>query len=75
MATSKNVIRAPKPPIEAFNKDRPVSQLLRTQTVSLANAWKKHIDDEVKAIKTEGEASAFVKKVTTILHQQAAKAK
>jgi hypothetical protein len=75
MAKSTNVIRIPKAPKDAYNKHRPVSELLWTQVEHLAAVVKKDIDDERRAIRTEGEASAFVKKYTAILHPQGASKK
>jgi hypothetical protein len=86
MAKSENVIRIPKPPAEAYNKHRPVSDLLWTQVEHLAAVVKKDIDDECRAMKkdidkerrairTEGQASAFIKKYTAILHPQGASKK
>ncbi len=73
MSTPANVIRVPKPPREAFNKNRPVSKLLQAQVRQLAEMLKKDIDDEMNAIKTEGQASAFIQRVTAMLHPQGAK--
>jgi hypothetical protein len=63
-----NVIAILKPPADAYNKDRPVSELLWMQVEHLAAVVKKDIDDERRAIRTEGDASAFVKKYTELLH-------
>ena len=68
MAKQENVIRIPKPPASAFNKHRPVSELLWSQVEHLAAVVKKDIDDERRAISTEGQASAFIRKMTRILH-------
>lgn len=70
MAKSAKVIRIPKPPSDAFNRHRPVSDLLWTQVEHLAAVVKQDIDDERRAINTEGQASAFIKKMTAILHPQ-----
>lgn len=75
MAKSTNVIRIPKVPADAYNRQRPVSELLWTQVEHLAAVVKKDIDDERRAIRTEGDASAFIKKYTAILHPQAARKK
>jgi len=72
MAKSAKVISIPKPPRDAFNKHRPVSDLLWTQVEHLAAVVKRDIDDERRAINTEGQASAFIKKMTTILNPQGA---
>lgn len=68
MAKSANVISIPKPPRDAYNAHRPVSDLLWTQVEHLAAVVKRDIDDERRAINTEGQASAFIKKMTAMLH-------
>lgn len=73
MAKSQNVISIPKPPADAYNTHRPVSELLWMQVEHLAAVVKKDIDDERRAIRTEGEASAFIRKCTAILHPQGAR--
>jgi hypothetical protein len=75
MARSAKVIRIPTPPKDAFNAHRPVSDLLWMQVEHLAAVVKKDIDDERRAINTEGQASAFIKKMTTILRPQGARKK
>jgi hypothetical protein len=70
MAKSSNVIRIPKIPADAFNQHRPVSDLLWEQVEHLAAVVRRQIDDERRAIRTEGQASAFIKKMTAILHPQ-----
>jgi hypothetical protein len=72
MAKQANVIRIPKPPASAFNKHRPVSELIWSQVEHLAAVVKKDIDDERRAISTEAQASVFIKKMTVILHPQGA---
>jgi hypothetical protein len=73
MAKSENIIRILKLPSDAFNKHRPVSDLLWTQVEHLAAVVKGMIDAERRAITTEEQASAFIKKYTAFLHQPAAK--
>ena len=72
MAKSENIIRILKLPSDAFNKPRPVSDLLWTQVEHLAAVVKGMIDTERRAITTEEQASAFIKKYTAFLHQPAA---
>src|SRR5262245_5550001 len=72
MAKSENIIRILKLPSNAFNKHRPVSDLLWTQVEHLAAVIKGMIDSERRAITTEEQASAFIKKYTAFLHQPAA---
>ena len=67
MSTPKNVISVPKPPAGSFNKNRPVPQHLRTQMEHLADAVRKLVRDEMKTVKTEGEAAAYIKKMTEII--------
>lgn len=84
MAKSQKVISIPKPPASAYNKNRPVSELLWMQVEYLAAVVKKDIDDQTRArkvtidderrvIRTEGEASDFIKKYTAILHPDGAR--
>jgi hypothetical protein len=75
MAKQENVIRIPKPPASAFNKHRPVSELIWSQVEHLAAVVKKDIDDQRRAISTEGQASVFIAKMTAILHPEAARKK
>ena len=75
MARSENVIRIPKPPRDAFNQHRPVSELVWTQVEHLAAVIKKDIDDQRRAISTEAQASVFIKKMTAYLHPQGARKK
>lgn len=75
MAKSENIIRIPQPPSDAFNKHRPVSDLLWTQVEHLAAVVIGMIDDERRAIMTEEQASAFIKKYTAFLHPQTARKK
>lgn len=72
MAKSDNVIRIPKTPKDAYNQHRPVSELLWEQVEHLAAVVKRDIDDQRRAIRTEGQASAFIKKMTAILHPEGA---
>ena len=84
MAKSQKVISIPKPPASAYNKNRPVSELLWMQVEHLAAVVKKDIDDDTRAtkvtideerraIRTEGEASDFIKKYTAVLHPDGAR--
>ena len=65
---SPDVIRIKRPPKNAFNKARPVSDLLWTQVEHLAAVVRRAIDDRRRAVNTEGEASAFIAKMTGILN-------
>ena len=68
MAKSENVIRILKPPRAAFNQDRPVSDLLWEQVEHLAAVVRRMIDEERRQIRTEGQASAFIRKYTAFLN-------
>lgn len=68
------LIRVPRPK-DAYNPDRPVGSLLMTQVEHLREAESKlplryrgKIDTYIKAIKTEGEAAAYIRKVTEAIH-------
>lgn len=72
------VIKVPQPPKSAFNKNRPVSALLKNQILHLHEVERKfppaqHSNIYINAIKTEGEAAAYIQKVTARLHPEGAK--
>lgn len=72
------VIKVPKPPQSAFDKNRPVSALLRNQILHLHEVERKfppsrHSGIYINEIKTEGEAAAYIQKVTARLHPEGAK--
>jgi hypothetical protein len=80
MSTPSNIIQVPKPPREAYNKDRPAGKLLRAQIVHLREALIKHLEHvavtvaiDPRSIQSEGEASAYIERCTAILHPHAAK--
>jgi len=64
MADTENVIRVPRIPAGAFNKRRRVSELIWEQVENLAAVVKKQIDDERRAIRTEGQADEYLKTAT-----------
>ena len=73
------LIHVPKPPDSAMNPDRPVSSLLKTQIEHLHKAEKRlprhHLTEiYVNAIKTEGEAAAYIRAVTESIHNAHAEA-
>src|SRR6185295_15238674 len=72
-ANMENVIRIPKPPANAFNKNRPVSQILWEQVEDLAAVMRSRIENERRAINTEGQASDFIRQMTAILHPDGAR--
>jgi len=66
-------IKVPKPPESAFNRERPVSSLLRSQLEHLQRAEFRlpaelQTNIYINAIKTEGEAAAYIGQVTQRLH-------
>ena len=68
------LINVPKPSKDAGNPNRPVSSLLRTQIEHLHIAERRlppqyHSDIYVNAIKTEGEAAAYIRHVTEAIHK------
>ena len=68
-------IKVPQPPKSAMNKERPVSSLLKTQLEHIQEAEfrlpsRAQTNVYINAIKTEGEAADYIKKVTSRLHQQ-----
>jgi len=72
------VIKVPKPPQSAFDKNRPVSALLRNQILHLHEVERKfppsrHSGIYINEIKTEGEAADYIRKVTARLHPEGAK--
>ena len=73
MARSQNVITIPTPPADAYNQQRPVSSLLWEQVEHLAAVVRRQIDEERRAVRTEGQAGDFIRKMTAILHPQGSK--
>ena len=68
------LIRVPRPK-DAYNPDRPMGSLLRSQVEHLREAesklplrYRHEIDTYIKAIKTEGEAATYIRKVTEAIH-------
>jgi len=68
------LIRVPRPK-DAYNPDRPMGSLLKAQVEHLREAesklplrYRQQIDTYIKAIKTEGEAAAYIRKVTEAIH-------
>lgn len=63
------LIHVPKPPQSAYNPDRPISSLLKSQIEHLYEAEKRlplryQSDTYVNAIRTEGEAARYISQVT-----------
>jgi len=72
------VIKVPKPQEGSFNKNRPVSALLRNQILHMHEVERKfppsrHSGVYINEIKTEGEAADYIQKVTARLHPEGAK--
>ena len=74
------LIHVPRPK-NAYNPDRPVGSLLKAQVEHLREAESKlplrfrhEIDTYIKAIKTEGEAATYIRKVTEAIHDAHAEA-
>jgi hypothetical protein len=79
MASPDNVIRVPKPARESYNPDRPLARnaLLQAQVkhfhhVEQRLPRERQTGIDVNLIQTEGEASAYIRKITAILHPQGA---
>jgi hypothetical protein len=71
---SMALIRVPRPK-DAYNPDRPMGSLLKAQVEHLREAesklplrYRQQIDTYIKAIKTEGEAAAYIRQVTQAIH-------
>jgi hypothetical protein len=69
-------IRVPKAPDSAFNKDRPAGCLLQAQVRHFHHAESARLPKEKRdgrrpeEIRTEGEAAAYIAKITKLLHPQ-----
>ena len=68
------LIKVPRPK-NAYNPDRPMGSLLKAQIEHLREAesklplrYRNEIDIYIKAIKTEGEAAAYIYRVTKAIH-------
>jgi len=67
------LIHVGRPPQSAYDPDRPISSLLRTQIEHLYEAEKRlpsryQTAVYVNAIKTEGEAANYIREVTEAIH-------
>ena len=65
-----NVIRIPRPPSDAFDQNRVLSTQLKIQIEQVTRDLKKRVvdlDQEVMSLKTEGDAAAYIKKITRVL--------
>lgn len=68
-------IHVPRPE-NAYNPDRPMGSLLKAQVAHLLEAesklplrYRHEIDTYIKAIKTEGEAANYIRRVTEAIHE------
>jgi hypothetical protein len=67
------LIHVPKPAKDAYNPNRPVSSLLKSQIDHLKEAENKlplryRSELYIKAVKTEGEAARYIRDVTEAIH-------
>jgi hypothetical protein len=67
------LIHVPRPPKSAFDPNRPVSALLKSQMEHLRHAasnlpLRYRSEIYVNAIKTEGEAARYIREVTEAIH-------
>ncbi len=72
-------ITLPPMPANATNQDRPVNGLLKAQILHLHEAERRlplrhHTDIYINAIKTEGEAARYIRRVTEAIHDAHAEA-
>jgi hypothetical protein len=68
------LIHVPKPPKNAYNPDRPMGSLLKSQIDHLREAESKlplryRSEVYVKAVRTEGEAAKYIREVTEAIHE------
>ena len=68
------LIHVPRPPKSAMNPQRPINALLQAQMQHLQDAELKlparlQTNIYVNAIKTEGEAAEYIRRVTEAIHQ------
>jgi hypothetical protein len=68
------LIHVPKPPKSAYDPDRPMSSLLKSQIEHLREAegklpLKYRSQWYIKAVRTEGEAAKYIRDVTEAIHE------
>lgn len=68
------LIHVPRPPKSAYDPDRPVSSLLKSQMEHLHEAERKlplryRSEIYINAIKTEGEAARYIREITEKIHE------
>jgi len=69
------LVHVPKPPKDAYNPDRPMGSLLKSQVEHMREAesklplrYRHEIETYVKAVRTEGEAARYIRAVTEAIH-------
>jgi hypothetical protein len=69
------LIHVPKPPKDAYNPDRPMGSLLKSQVDHMREAesklplrYRHEIETYVRAVRTEGEAARYIRAVTEAIH-------
>jgi hypothetical protein len=69
------LIKVPKPPKDAYDPDRPVGSLLKSQVEHMREAesklplrYRNEIQTYVKAVRTEREAARYIQAVTRAIH-------
>jgi len=86
-ARKRRVVPIPKPPKEAFNKDRPAGALLKAQALHLRHGLSRYVQKvarhlhrvgellatDLSTLKTEGQISEYARQVTAILHMKTSK--
>jgi hypothetical protein len=78
MAKHSYVVKVPRPHAKRFEPHRPITDLVRNQLLHLSLAQRHfprehHHPTDVYSIKTEGEASEFIRHVTAKLHSMKGK--
>ena len=69
-------IQVPHPPASAMNKDRPITELIRSQLRHIQHAEsarlpkKKRVGTRLEDIHTEAQAASYIAAVTKVLHPQ-----
>ncbi len=68
------LIHVPKPPKNAYDPDRPMGSLLKSQIDHLREAESRlplryRSEVYVKAVRTEGEAAQYIREVTEAIHE------
>ena len=81
MATPANIVRVPKPNRNAYNPNRPLYKnlLIKSQLehfheadTQLPPEWQTGVD--IGTITTEGQAAAYIRKVTEAIHKSGGRA-